>query len=233
MTLHRHFGPKSTHTTSRRPQKYSPDQPRVPAGNSDGGQWTSEGGSGLSSQSSNGSEPTGASRPAQYAALDTGTRTDASAGESGVRVAAGTGQSGSPVDLQEEEKLGGHTIRDHVGKSDAELLQELKGEIYWTVPATFIGRREGSFASIESANDLVNQTLAANSATVDLVASGQLEQKRVTFSSDSVTGREAFRADPDSDPYIRETNAVGVVIVYDPRSPRGFRVLTAFPMNDD
>jgi hypothetical protein len=27
-------------------QKYSPDQPRVPAGNSDGGQWTSGGGSG-------------------------------------------------------------------------------------------------------------------------------------------------------------------------------------------
>src|ERR1041384_2070316 len=27
-------------------RKYSPDQPRVPAGNSDGGQWTSGGGSG-------------------------------------------------------------------------------------------------------------------------------------------------------------------------------------------
>ena len=27
-------------------QKYSPDQPRVPAGNPDGGQWTSDGGSG-------------------------------------------------------------------------------------------------------------------------------------------------------------------------------------------
>jgi hypothetical protein len=58
-------------------EKYSPNQPRVPAGNPDGGQWTSEGGSGSSSQSSNGSEPTGASRPVQYAALDTGIRTDA------------------------------------------------------------------------------------------------------------------------------------------------------------
>ncbi len=27
-------------------RKYNPDQPRVPAGNSDGGQWTDEGGSG-------------------------------------------------------------------------------------------------------------------------------------------------------------------------------------------
>lgn len=29
-------------------QKYSPDQPRVPGGNPDGGQWTSEGGEGTS-----------------------------------------------------------------------------------------------------------------------------------------------------------------------------------------
>ena len=33
-------------------QKYSPDQPRVPAGNSDGGQWTSGGGSGAERDSS-------------------------------------------------------------------------------------------------------------------------------------------------------------------------------------
>jgi hypothetical protein len=33
-------------------QKYSPDQPRVPAGNSDGGQWTSVGDSGSLDESS-------------------------------------------------------------------------------------------------------------------------------------------------------------------------------------
>jgi portal protein len=61
-------------------QKYSPDQPRVPAGNSDGGQWTT----GDENESSNDSTTSswvginGPSNPGtQYAALDTGTRTDA------------------------------------------------------------------------------------------------------------------------------------------------------------
>jgi hypothetical protein len=42
-----------------------------------GGQWTTEGGSGSPSESTNSSDPNGASRPVQYAALDIGTRTDA------------------------------------------------------------------------------------------------------------------------------------------------------------
>jgi len=57
--------------------KYSPNQPRVPAGNPQGGQWTSEGGSGTPGSSTNGSEPTSIAQPVQYAALDSGTRTDA------------------------------------------------------------------------------------------------------------------------------------------------------------
>ena len=75
--------------------KYSSDQPRVPAGNPDGGQWTGEGGSGSSndssdasgdvsdddsSDSSNGASGEGSEPGPQYAALDTGTQTDASEG---------------------------------------------------------------------------------------------------------------------------------------------------------
>jgi hypothetical protein len=56
---------------------YNPDRLRVPAGNSDGGQWTTEDGSGSATGSTNGWASNGASRPVQYAALDTGTRTDA------------------------------------------------------------------------------------------------------------------------------------------------------------
>ena len=58
-------------------QKYSPDQPRVSAGNADGGQWTSEGGGDSPNGSTESFEANDASRPIQYAALDTGTRTDA------------------------------------------------------------------------------------------------------------------------------------------------------------
>ncbi len=80
--------------------KFSPDQLRVPAGNPDGGQWTSEGGrTTASAASTGGSEPNARSRPIQYAALDTGTRTDAISDGSDVQVAADSGRPGFPIDL--------------------------------------------------------------------------------------------------------------------------------------
>ena len=60
---------------------YDPDQPRVSAGNPDGGQWTSESVNGTSSNSTidPGSAPDSSSNPrVQYATLDTDTRTDES-----------------------------------------------------------------------------------------------------------------------------------------------------------
>jgi hypothetical protein len=69
-------------------QKYSPDQPRAPAGNSDGGQWTSDEGSGSSSTSvrSSGATPTEfLDAPTRYASLENpavGTQTDATEGAS-------------------------------------------------------------------------------------------------------------------------------------------------------
>jgi hypothetical protein len=54
----RRFAPRADaeHPFARYEQKYRPDQPRVPAGNSDGGQWTADG-AGDGSRSS-GSQPT-------------------------------------------------------------------------------------------------------------------------------------------------------------------------------
>jgi hypothetical protein len=67
----------------RRLLKYSPDQPRVPAGQSGGGQWTSEDSSGSSPDSM--ARPVAEEHPSsergpQYAALQTDTRTDAADG---------------------------------------------------------------------------------------------------------------------------------------------------------
>ena len=224
--------------------KFSPDQPRVSAGNPDGGQWTNEGESTSPSSPTIGSRLDSASRPAQYVALDTGIRTDAT--EAPSSPSQGGDPSAAPpvqlaadwrnmaVNLAEEEAPNGigHTVRDHVGKSDAELLATLENERYWTVPATFIGIREGSFGSIENANDLVNRALRANSALVDLVASGQVDDDFLTLRVGSATGREAFRPDPDAEPYVRDTYSVGVEIWHDANSPRGFRVRTAYPMNE-
>jgi hypothetical protein len=47
-----------------------------------------------------------------------------------------------------------------------------------------------------------------------------------------VTGKEAFRPNGDSDPYIRDSYGVRAVIVNDSRSPRGYTVRTAFPVNE-
>jgi hypothetical protein len=110
-------------------QKYNPDQPRVPARNADGGQWTSERGSASSSDSTarSGTTANGTSSPGtQYAARDTGTQTDATAGESEVQVAAGPGRPGYPIDLAEQEQLGGHTIGAHVGRSESSLLSDIR-----------------------------------------------------------------------------------------------------------
>ena len=79
-------------------KNYDPDQPRVPAGKPDAGQWTSEGGSGSTSDSTSRSGTTveGTSNPGtQYAALDTGTRTDATDGGGASSSDSNAGSNGS------------------------------------------------------------------------------------------------------------------------------------------
>ncbi len=66
-------------------KKYSPNQLRVPAGNSGGGQWTSEDGDYSQNGSVDGSRAVGTARPVRYAALDTETPSDASPGAHGVQ----------------------------------------------------------------------------------------------------------------------------------------------------
>jgi len=72
-------------------QKYSPDQPRVPAGNSDGGQWTrtGEGASTANSTSRVRAMATSSSfQETRYAALESDTRSDTSTPSAGVQYAA-------------------------------------------------------------------------------------------------------------------------------------------------
>src|SRR5438128_901558 len=90
--------------------KYSPDQPRVPAGNSDGGQWTS-----------------GASAVGNAAVADGQVLSDA--GPDPIEPGAQYAQNeprGRPIDLLEEQRLGGHAIEGHVGKSQQFLLNRAR-----------------------------------------------------------------------------------------------------------
>jgi CDI toxin RNase A-like protein len=93
--------------------------------------------------------------------------------------------------------------------------------------------RYGSFASLETANDLVGRTLADNRAEVDLVAGGKQNGAVVDKLFDFVTGKEAFSPAPGAKPYIRPTYGVRVVIRHDASRERGFTVHTAFPFNRD
>jgi hypothetical protein len=138
--------------------------------------------------------------------------------------------------LAEEEAIGGHTLRRHTDRTDDSLIDWLNSDYKrirtGNLEITEFPEAEGAFRSREDANDLVNQVLQRNKDKVDQVAAGKLDYAKLQHRFGSVTGREAFRPNGDSEPYIRDTYSVRVVIRHDKRSWRGYRVHTAFPVND-
>jgi hypothetical protein len=100
--------------------KYNPDQPRVSAGQSAGGQWTSDGGGGPSGASQPDTAAASHGQPErgpQYAALDTGTQTDASHAPAGVQYA-----SAIPPDIS--AALTGDSRTDAVTKRLAQIYAD-------------------------------------------------------------------------------------------------------------
>jgi hypothetical protein len=215
--------------------KYSPSQPRVPAGNPRGGQWSNrnEGGAGSGGDGAEAGSSSDGSGGGGVDASDMSSGTDSeSFSDSIVKIAADDSDRRYSVDLREEE-VHGHTLADHVGKSDLEIEAEFKRRGYDAPFVSFVPMRLGSFESVESANDLVNRTLERNKATVDMVASGELQDAFVKTRFGFITGREIFRPDPNETYYyFRNTYGVGVYIIHDPSSGRGYRVNTAYPRND-
>ena len=91
--------------------------------------------------------------------------------------------------------------------------------------------RNGSFTDIEAANRHVNATLLRNRNGVDRVAEGKSSRAALDALFGWETGREAFVTGGQTEPQIRETYGVRVVIVAYRQIPRGYRVHTAFPRN--
>jgi hypothetical protein len=126
-----------------------------------------------------------------------------------------------------------------VGKSRDFLLNRIHEERLRTIerearlsrehPELFRGLAVSSFTSLEAANRLVNATLARNRQEVRRVASGELPAARIRWRFSSVTGFQAYLPRLHSNPFIRDAHGVRVRIIHDPRSPKGFRVHTAFP----
>ena len=189
-------------------EKYNPNQPRAPRGTSEGGQWVDDGGG----SGGGDSDPSSDER---------------------IRVAqASSEQDKYRVDLRiHDEELGGHTLRDHVNKSDEDLLEIVRRDRYDGFTFSIARIQQGSFLSEGDANYFVNETLSANRHLVDEVASGARQYASLNRRFGSVTGKEAFRVDVKSDPVMRPTYAVRVIIEHDIKSPAKFRVKTAFPRN--
>jgi hypothetical protein len=207
--------------------KYSPDQPRVPAGNPDGGQWTSEGGASAAVQPAN--EP-GINDPRIISDV-----TPDGLFPPGAQLAQNDGSAGYPIDLLEERRLGGHAIEEHVGKGQEYLLERVQERALSIASRGDLadGLRVGSFPSLEAANKLVNSTLAQNMAKVDLVATGASPREQLDAQFSSPTGYESYARTERSQAYIRDTNGVRVIIVRDRNSAKGYRIDTAFPINLD
>lgn len=141
-------------------RKYRPDQARVPAGNPDGGRWTNEG-RGSSSQGDRG----GASgSQGDSGRSDPRVPSDATSDNyytPGAQLAQNNWSSGTLIDLRAEDERGGHSIANHVGKSEAYLLNVVHQQALSTTRRGELaeGLREGSCPSLESANKLVSSTL--------------------------------------------------------------------------
>ncbi len=199
------------------------NQPRVPAGQAGGGEWTSGGGG--SDSSNDGSFPgTGNIRPDKPdASLETVAQQDAGRNDF--------------IDLRDQEAPGGigHALKDHVGKSNYELLERIDNERY----VEYFGNNRvviyttaiGTFRSIQDANAFVNDALRANMDTVNAVARGDLEKATIDHRIGSITGYESYRSGGDEPATIRQTFEVRVVLRNLPNSASGFGIRTAFPVN--
>jgi len=199
-------------------RRYSSDQPRVGAGSAEGGQWTSGGGGGGGSTSDD-------------VALNLDRDLAGAVGSAITRIQ----ESVFDVDLTEDEGgfHDGHAIRDHVGKTDANLSERsVRNRIR-------IGRRGywkpgiGSFQSLTAANKLVNSSLSQNRWLVDEVVAGKRLGATLEAWFKAPTGKEAYAPKFSSSVEIRDTFGVRILIRRDRSSRRGFRIFTAFPINPD
>jgi hypothetical protein len=208
--------------------KYSPTQPRVPAGDPRGGQWTDR--SGGQSTGTSLAQPMGNVELGDVSgSSDVGDLFQIAPDETrvdGIQVA------GDPVDLLEQEQRGGHTIDEHTDMTYDDLKSRSRDEARKTLERGdyFDGFSVGSFTSVQSANRLVNSTISGNQDKIDQAIRDGEPFVLISRSFKSPTGYEAYLARANAEPVIRNTFGVEALIRPDPGSARGWRVHTAYPV---
>jgi hypothetical protein len=98
--------------------KYSPSQPRVPAGNPRSGQWTDR----------SGGQSTGTSLAQPMGNVELGDANESSELTSGDTGVEGVQLAGDPIDLLEQEQRGGHAISEHADMTCDYLESRVRDE---------------------------------------------------------------------------------------------------------
>jgi hypothetical protein len=220
--------------------KYSPSQPRVPAGDPRGGQWTDRSGGGGTVAGP--SEDTGPSQDADLTQPMGNVELGDVSGSSELGDlfqikpdkphAEGVQLAGEPVDLLEQQQRGGHAISEHAGMTYDYLKSRARDNAQNILDRgdDFRGASVGSFTSVQSANRLVNSTISDNQNKIDQAMRDGEPFVLISKSFKSPTGYEAYLARANAEPVIRNTFSVEVLIRPDPGSARGWRVHTAYPV---
>lgn len=133
-----------------------------------------------------------------------------------MKVPGGWGGSRKPGWLKAHEKPPGHTIGQHVGKSQDDLRQRVLAE----------GRRRASsFDDVASAERLLNDALARHSDEIyKWSKSGSAEKLVLDVEMGRATGTTVL-----VDGSIVRATAIRIVLIPKPGTRNGWQLLTAFP----
>ena len=120
-------------------------------------------------------------------------------------------------DLEHDEAQGGHTLRKHVGRTDAQLVERLRHERDISAASTW--------TNLETAEETVAEALASNRERVEswIRRGSPRPNLALHYNAGRVIGRSLGRGQD------RAVDCTGVVIVLRADGPDRYYVLTTYP----
>ncbi|WP_368570660.1 RNase A-like domain-containing protein, partial [Acinetobacter baumannii] len=115
------------------------------------------------------------------------------------------------------ENLGGHAIRRHVGKTDAQLLARFENEPKVLASSTFTDMKTADWA--------IGNGMAANKDKISTFMSGSDTRMIINYESSTNIGRVIQKGQTTA----VDSNKIVIVIDKDPLMPNGYRIQTAYP----
>ncbi|MEY0433788.1 RNase A-like domain-containing protein [Providencia huaxiensis] len=115
------------------------------------------------------------------------------------------------------ENLGGHAIRRHVGKTDAQLLARFETEPRVLASSTFTDMKTADWA--------IGNGIAANQDKISTFMAGSDTRIVLNHESSTNIGRVIHKGQVKS----VDSNKIVIVIDKEPLMPNGYRIQTAYP----